>query len=322
MQGLINVGSKDFSGNKPKKLTGFCRNFARSRFLLLLILPGFLYYLVFHYIPMYGVIIAFKDYNFFDGILGSPWAASNGLEHFLELFQSPAFYRVFRNTVLLSLFTIIFSFPAPIILALSLNEITNGKWRRIVQTVSYLPHFISTVVICGMIFNFLSLHGIVNQILSLFGREKILFLMEPGYFRAIYVLSDIWQRMGWGSIVYLAALAGVDPQLYEAAAVDGANRWHRILHINIPALVPTAIVLLILNMGGMMNVGFEKVLLLYQPSTYETADVIGTYIYRRGILGAEFSFSTAVGLFQSAIGFTLVVVTNRIARKFSDISLW
>lgn len=288
----------------------------------MLILPGFLYYLVFHYIPMYGVIIAFKDYNFFDGILGSPWAAKNGLAHFIELLQSPVFYRVLRNTVLLSLSTIVFSFPAPIILALSLNEITNGKWRRMVQTVSYLPHFISTVVICGMIFNFLSLHGIVNQILSLFGREKILFLMEPGYFRAIYVLSDIWQRMGWGSIVYLAALAGVDPQLYEAAEIDGANRWHRILHINIPALVPTAIVLLILNMGGVMNVGFEKVLLLYQPSTYETADVIGTYIYRRGILGAEFSFTTAVGLFQSAIGFSLVVAANRLARKFGDISLW
>jgi putative aldouronate transport system permease protein len=217
---------------------------------------------------------------------------------------------------------IAFTFPMPIILALCLNEVRDSLWKRTVQTVSYLPHFISTVVICGIVFNFLSSNGIANQILGLFQHEKVQFLLEPQYFRWIYVITEIWQKAGWSSIIYIAALSGVDVCLYEAARIDGANRWQKIINIDVPAIIPTAIILMIFNIGGVMNMGFEKVLLLYNPNTYETADVIGTYVYRRGIVGADFSFTTAVGLFQSVIGFILIVAANRIANKVSDISLW
>ena len=298
------------------------KSFKRSRFLLLIMLPGIIYYIIFHYVPMYGLIIAFKDFNIYDGIINSPWTSNYGFKHFLELFNLPIFYRILKNTVLLSLYTILFSFPTPIILALCLNEAKNKLWKNTVQTVSYLPHFISTVVICGMITNFLSLNGLVNNIVSFFGLERIQFLLYPKYFRTIFVISEIWQQTGWNSILYMAALSQVNPELYEACRIDGANRFQHILYINIPSIIPTAIILLIFKIGGIMNVGFEKVLLLYNPNIYETADVIGTYVYRRGILGAEFSFSTAVGLFQSVIGFILVVITNKIAGKVSEVSLW
>ncbi len=294
----------------------------RSKYFLLMLLPGLVYYIIFHYIPMYGITIAFKDYSIFEGIMTSPWTGQRGMEHFIELFGSPDFMRVFRNTLLLSIYLLLFSFPMPILLALSLNEVKSVIWKRSVQTVSYLPHFISTVVISGMIFNFLSLNGVVNQFLGLFGVESQQFLLIPDYFRTIFVTSDIWQTIGWGSILYLAALAGVDPQLYEAAKMDGANRWQQIKHINIPAIIPTAIILFIFNIGGIMNSGFEKVLLLYNPNTYETADVIGTFVYRRGILGADYSFAAAAGLFQSVIGFGLVIFANWAARKISSNSLW
>ncbi|QNK58807.1 sugar ABC transporter permease [Paenibacillus sp. PAMC21692] len=293
-----------------------------SRHYLLMLLPGILYYLIFHYAPMYGVIIAFKDFNMFQGIWGSPWASQSGFYNFIELFQSPEFFRVIRNTILLSFYLILFSFPMPILLALSLNEARNGIWKRSVQTITYLPHFISTVVICGMIFNFLSLDGMINQIASWLGAERIQYLLMPEYFRTIFITSDIWQTIGWGSILYLAALSGIDTSLYEAARIDGANRWHQIIHINIPALIPTIVILLIFNIGNLMQISFEKVLLLYQPNTYETADVIGTYVYRRGIIGTQFSFATAVGLFQSAIGFAMIMLANWSARKLTSNSLW
>lgn len=294
----------------------------KSKFFLFMLLPGLVYYIIFHYIPMYGVVIAFKDFSIFDGILSSPWTDQRGMEHFIELFRSPDFMRVFRNTLLLSIYLLLFSFPMPIFLALSLNEVKSVFWRRSVQTVSYLPHFISTVVISGMIFNFLSLNGVANQMLGWFGVDSQQFLLIPEYFRTIFVTSDIWQSIGWGSILYLAALAGVDPQLYEAAKMDGANRWQQIKHINIPAVIPTAIILFIFNIGGIMNNGFEKVLLLYNPNIYETADVIGTFVYRRGILGADYSFAAAAGLFQSIIGFGLVILANWAARRISSNSLW
>jgi putative aldouronate transport system permease protein len=206
------------------------------------------------------------------------------------------------------------------------NEVKDGFWKRTIQTVSYLPHFISAVVICGIVFNLLSTNGIVNLIVSVFGGDKIQFLLRPEYFRPVYILTDIWQKAGWNSIIYLAALSAVDVQLYEAAELDGVKRWQRILHIDIPAIIPTAVILFILNIGNMIGTmsgaGFEKVLLLYNPNTYETADVIGTYVYRRGIIGADFSFSTAVGLFQSLIGFAMIVTANKIANRLSDISLW
>jgi putative aldouronate transport system permease protein len=256
----------------------------------------------------------------------SPWASNHGFEHFIDLFHSHSFYRVFKNTIILSLSQIIFTFPVPIVLALSLNEEKDTPWKRAVQTVSYLPHFISSVVICGIVFNLLSTNGIINQILSVFGQEKIQFLLRPEYFRPIYIITDIWQKAGWNSIIYIAALSGVDMQLYEAAELDGANRWQRILNVDIPAIIPTAVILFILNIGNMISslngAGFEKVLLLYNPNTYETADIIATFVYRRGIVGADFSFATAVGLFQSLIGFFMIVSANKIANKLSDISLW
>lgn len=298
------------------------RSFKRSRFLLLIMVPGIIYYVVFHYLPMYGLIIAFKDFNVFEGIIKSPWAANYGFKHFLELFNLPVFYRILKNTVLLSLNTIVFTFPAPIILALCLNEAKADVWKKTVQTVSYLPHFISTVVICGMVTNFLSLSGLVNDIISLFGLKRIQFLLYPQYFRTIFVATEIWQQTGWNSILYMAALSQINPELYEACKIDGANRLQQILYINIPGIIPTAMILLIFKIGGIMNMGFEKVLLLYNPNIYETADVIGTFVYRRGIVGAEFSFSTAVGFFQSVIGFVLVVIANRIARKVNEVSLW
>lgn len=284
--------------------------------------PGILYYVIFRYVPMYGVIIAFKDFSIYDGIFGSPWASDYGFGHFIELFRQPVFYRILKNTVLLSVYSLLFSFPAPIILALCLNEVKNRLWRSSVQTVSYLPHFISTVVICGMITNFLSMNGIVNQLMSFLGFEKKQFLLYPEYFRTIFVISEIWQKTGWNSILYMAALSQINPELYEACKIDGANRFQKIIYINIPGIIPTALILFILSVGGLMNVGFEKVLLLYNPNIYDTADVIGTYVYRRGILGAEFSFTTAVGLFQSVIGFILVVLANTAARKVNDVSLW
>ncbi len=308
-------------GFRTKCKTHF-KMFYKSRYLLLLLIPGVIYYLIFHYIPMYGIIISFKNFNIFDGIWGSPWADQFGFEHFIDLFKSNSFFRALKNTVTLSLLQIAFTFPAPIILALSLNELRNGLWKKTIQTVSYLPHFISTVVICGIVFNLLSSNGIVNTLINLFGGETVRFMIRPEYFRWIYVISEVWQKAGWNSIIYAAALATVDVELYEAAKLDGANRWQRMCNIDFPAIIPTAIILLIFNIGGIMTMGFEKVLLLYTPSTQETADVIGTYVYRRGIVGADFSFSTAAGLFQSAIGFLLIVGTNRLAKKFGEISLW
>ena len=313
---------KSIATKKRLNLNQQYRKMYKSRYLFLFLLPGIIYYIIFRYIPIYGVLIAFKNYNVFDGIVNSPWAANHGLEHFIDLFQSNAFYRIFKNTMVLSFMQIVFTFPMPIILALCLNEVKSGAWSGFVKTTSYMPHFISTVVICGIVFNFLSSNGIANKILGFFGKEKIQFLLMPQYFRGIYVSTEIWQKMGWDSIIFTAALAGVDESLYEAAYIDGASRLQKIIYIDFPSIIPTAVILLIFNIGNVMNMGFEKVILLYNPNTYETADVIGTYVYRRGIAGTDFSFSTAVGLFQSVIGFVLIVFANKTADKLSDISLW
>jgi putative aldouronate transport system permease protein len=282
-------------------------------------LPMIVYFILFNYIPMYGVVIAFKDYNIRQGILGSPWA---GFKHFISFFHSFYFDRVIRNTILLNIYDLICAFPAPIILALLLNELRKEKFKRVVQTVTYLPHFISMVVICGMIVDFTSTNGLINQILSAFGVKPTNLLTRPELFRTIYISSGVWQGIGWGSIIYLAALTGIDPQLYEAATIDGAGRLKQLWHITLPGIAPTIVILLILRIGSMMSVGFEKIILLYNPLTYETADVIGTYVYRKGLLEFNYSFSTAVGLFESAIGFVLLIVANKLSKKFSETSLW
>ncbi|MGB4369224.1 MAG: ABC transporter permease subunit [Caldicoprobacterales bacterium] len=296
------------------------RNIKKDKYLLLLVAPVIIYYFIFNYIPMYGAIIAFKDFSPGDSILFSKWV---GLKWFREFFRSVYFGRLISNTFILSGLSLIFSFPVPIIFALLLNEVKRKHLKRVVQTVSYLPHFISLVVMVGIMSNFLSpSDGIINNFLRRLGMEPINFMGEPAWFRPLYIGSGIWQSFGWNSIIYMAALTSIDPQLYEAARIDGCNRWQEMRHITIPGLMPTAIMLLILALGNLMNVGFEKIILMYSPATYNVADVISTYVYRRGILSAQYSFGAAVGLFNSIINFILLITVNKISRRYTQIGLW
>ena len=298
----------------------FHKAFARDKYLLLLMLPVMAYFVLFHYVPMYGALIAFKDFSPARGILRSKWV---GFEWFMEFFQSYFFPRLIRNTLSLSLLQLAFGFPIPIIFALLLNELRNQAFKRVAQTVSYLPHFISIVVMVGIMFNLLDPNiGIINMLIKRSGGAPISFMRDPDWFRFLYVSSGVWQEFGWNSIIYLAALSGLEMEQYEAARIDGANRWRLLWHITIPGIVPTMVILLILRCGRIMNVGFEKVLLMYSPGVYEVADVISTYVYRRGIINGEFSFSAAVGLFNSVINCFLVLLVNWISRKTSEYSLW
>ena len=251
--------------------------------------------------------------------MGSDWV---GLQHFVDFFSSIYFGRILKNTLTISISTLVFSFPAPIILALLINELRSKKYARVVQTITYLPHFISTVVICGMIVNFVSTEGVITSILGHFGVERQNLLQNANMFVPIYVISGIWQGVGWGSIIYLSALQGISQELYEAAVIDGANRWQQTLHVTIPGIVPTIITLLILNMGSLLNVGFEKIILLYNDAILETSDVISTFVYRKGILNQSWSYSTAVGLFNSVINFILLITSNQISKKVNNTSLW
>jgi putative aldouronate transport system permease protein len=291
----------------------------KSAWLYVIFFIPFAYYVIFHYAPMYGILMSFKDYNIMKGIMGSPWA---GLKHFRKFIFDPYFWKLVRNTLLISFYGLIWGFPAPIILAILLNEVPRQKFKKVIQNISYLPNFISTVVVCGMVINLLSTNGLVDQLVRLFGGTPVHWLMEPKYFRTIYIASGVWQSAGWTSIIYLAALSMVDEEQYDAAHIDGANRWQRIWYITLPGIMPTISVMLLMNLGRIMSVGYEKVLLLYNGSTYETADIISTYVYRRGILGADFSYTTAVGLFQAVISVILIVSSNQISRKISDTSLW
>ena len=296
------------------------KNVVRDRYLLLLVLLPVLYFIIFHYVPMYGLQIAFKRYSPGRGIWGSPWV---GLKWFEQFFGSYFAGRLIRNVLLLNIYSLLWGFPLPILFALLLNEVKNGIFKRVVQTISYMPHFIPVVVVVGMVFSFLSVNGgIVNVMLEHLGIEPINFMSEPKWFRTIYIASGVWQSFGWGSIIYLAALSGIDTEQYEAARIDGANRIQQIVHITIPGILPTVIILLILQCGRMMSVGYEKIILMYNTATYEVADVISTYVYRNGILGGEFSFSTAVDLFNNVCNCLLLVTINWISRKVSDISLW
>ncbi len=293
------------------------RDLARNRHIYLMLLPVLLYYLVFHYLPMYGAAIAFQDFNPVKGVLGSKWV---GLQNFQDFFSSVYFSRLIFNTIAINLLDLVFGFPAPIILALLINELRWNPFKRLVQTITYLPHFISVIVVVGMLFDFLARDGLVNQLLA--SPEPIAFMQSSDWFRQLYVGSGIWQQVGWGSIVYLAAIATIDPQLYDAAKVDGASRFRQIWHITLPGIMSTIVILLILRMGSLMSVGYEKIILMYNPLTYETADVISTYVFRRGILQADFSFSAAVGLFNSIINFGLLIAANRLSRRLTEHSLW
>jgi putative aldouronate transport system permease protein len=293
------------------------RDLRRNRHIYLMLLPVVLYYLVFHYGPMYGAVIAFQDFNPVKGVFGSKWV---GLQNFQDFFSGIYFARLMFNTLAISVLEIVFGFPAPIILALLINELRWNPFRRLVQTVTYLPHFISIVVIVGMMFDFFARDGLTNQLLS--SNDPIAFMQSPEWFRQLFVGSGIWQQVGWRSIVYLAAIAAIDAALYEAAKVDGANRFRQIRHITIPGILPTIVILLVLQLGSVMSVGYEKIILMYNPLTYETADVISTYVFRRGVLQADFSFSAAVGLFNSVINFVLLVAANRASRRLTGSGLW
>jgi len=295
------------------------RKIKKCKYLYALLCIPLLYYFLFHYMPLYGVLIAFKDYNIGKGVWGSNWVGGKWFGKFLI---DPYFWKLVRNTLLLNIYGLLWGFPIPIILAVLLNEVSHLRYKRLIQTVSYLPHFISTVVVCGMAVNFLSLDGVINQAISALGLEKTQFLMDPKFFRTIFTASGIWQSCGWTSIIYLASLTSVDQEILEAAMIDGANRWQRIRHVTLPSITPTISIMLIMQLGKLMTLGYEKIILLYNGSTYETADIISTYVYRRGILNNDFSYATAVGLFQSVVGVILLVLSNKVSKKLSDTSLW
>ncbi|NHN30408.1 sugar ABC transporter permease [Paenibacillus sp. S3N08] len=291
----------------------------RNKLLYVMMLPALAYYIIFHYGPMYGAIIAFKDYSPSNGIWNSEWV---GLANFREFFSGFYFWRIFKNTVLISIYALVFGFPAPIILALLINELRSSGFKRIVQSITYMPYFISLIVICGIIKDFTNSGGLINTLFSYFGGDGKTMLQNPDYFRPIYILSEIWQHFGWESIIYLAALSGIDQEQYEAAKIDGAGRWRQMLSVTLPGILPTIMILLILRMGNLLNVGFEKIILLYNPSIYDTADVISSYVYRKGLIEFNWSFSASVGLFNSLINLCLLVAANYISRKTSENSLW
>lgn len=293
----------------------------RNKALYLFILPAFLYFLVFCYVPIYGVQIAFKDFVATKGFTGSPWATPIW-KHFATFFSSVYFWDILRNTVTLSLYYIIASFPAAVILALLINEVKNTKFKKLVQNITYMPYFISTVVLVGMINLFFARSGLVNNITALFGAEPQVFLQKDSLFNDLYVWSGVWQTTGYNSVIFIAALAGVSPTLHEAATIDGATRFQRILHVNIPAILPTIVTMLIMTLGGIMNLSFEKVLLMQNDTNLMVSEVISTYVYKLGIQKAQFSLSTAVGLFNNVINLVMLIVVNKISRKISETSLW
>ena len=302
--------------NLKKKLRA---DWVRNRSLYALVIPVVAFYILFNYKPIYGAIIAFQDYTPRLGISGSEWV---GFDNFKRFFSDIYFGRLMKNTLLLSFYDIIFGFPAPIILALLLNEIHNRFFKNVTQTITYLPHFISMIVVCGMLTDFSLSTGLFNDIIAFFGGERHPLLQDPSLYRTIYILSGIWQQVGWGTIIYLSALAGVDSQLYEAAQIDGANKWKQTLHVTLPGIAPTIITMFILKIGKLMSMGYEKTILLYNPSTYETADIISSYVYRICLLDQDWSYSTAIGLFNSVINFILLILANKLSKKFSQTSLW
>jgi putative aldouronate transport system permease protein len=305
---------------EPSALFKLGRELTRNKYLYIMILPVVIYYLLFCYTPMYGIIIAFKRYEIAKGILESPWV---GFKHFIDFYSSVYFWRLIKNTFLISFYDLALGFPAPIIFALLLNEIKSSAFKRTVQTITYLPYFISLVVICGMITDFFSNSGVITRLTAMVNGGRVInYLGEARFFRSIYVGTNIWQNVGWGTIIYLAALSAIPQEQYEAAKIDGAGRLRQTLHVTLPGIMSTIIILLILRAGQIMSVGFEKIILLYNPATYETADVISSFVYRRGLgEGFQYSYSAAVGFFQSVINFVLLLAANRLSKKFSGINL-
>ena len=287
--------------------------------LYLMILPVLTFYIIWCYGPMYGILLAFKNFTPRRGILGSEWV---GFKHFIDFFKSPYAFRVIRNTLMINFWNLLVGFPLPIIFALLLNEVRHSFYKRTVQTITYMPHFISTVIICGMLVDFIASDGVFGEITKMLGGKPTNLLSKPEYFRAIYVGSGIWQNLGWDSIIFLSALTTINPELYESATIDGCSKFKQALYVSIPGITPTIAILLVLRIGSMMSLGHEKIILLYNGLTYETADVISSYVYRKGIVENNFSFSTAVGLFNSVVNCILVVSANKISAKLTETSLW
>ncbi|WZL78989.1 ABC transporter permease subunit [Eubacteriales bacterium mix99] len=323
MKSSLNSKTQSAGTNVRAGATGTRKNWKslvwKQRWLLLMALPGFLIVLVFNYFPMYGVLIAFEDYSVKKGVLGSEWV---GLKNFMDFFSNPMATRTIKNTVTLGVYNLLWSFPIPIVLALLFNELRGRRFKKTVQTISYFPYFLSTMIVAGMLMQFCSREGLFNQILSFFEKKPILFLQKPKWFRTIFIGSGIWTGAGYGTILYLAAISNIDPNLYDVASIDGASRFQKIRHITMPALTPTITIMLIMSIGGIMGSDFQKVILLQTPQTYSISDVIGSYTYREGILGARFEYTTAIGLFQSLVGFVLIVAANKVSQKVSDNSLW
>lgn len=317
------MSSMSMSGQARAKKQSFWKRLSldlrRNKIVYLMALPMIAFYVIFHYIPMGGVVIAFQNFRPARGFMGSDWV---GLRHFVDFFTGPFAWRVIRNTFLLNFYDIVFGFPMPIILALLLNEVRLKSFKKVVQTISYMPFFISIVVICGILADFSRSAGLFNIILGWFGREPENLLMQQHLFRRIFVGSGIWETVGWGSIIYLASISTIDPTMYEAADMDGATRLRKIWNITLPALIPIISILLIMRIGNIMTQGAEKVLLLYNPLTFETADVISTFVFRRGLEEMNFSFGAAVGLFNSVVNVTTLVVANGVFRRFAKESLW
>lgn len=295
------------------------KNYKQFTLVYWLSIPILVYYIIFHYLPLFGICIAFQDYRAAKGVLGSKWV---GMKHFISFFNGDYAWRLIRNTLLINFYNLLFGFPAPILLALLINEVKCTPFKKTVQTISYMPHFISTVVICGLLADFCASTGIITTITTVFGFERTNLLNQAKLFRTIYVGSGIWQGIGWGSIIYLATLSSTDPCLYEAAVIDGAGRFQQVIHVTLPTLVPLIILQLIMRMGQMMSVGYEKIILMYNGLTYETGDVISSYVYRRGLQSGEFSFGTAVGLFNSLCNLVMLVCSNYISGKLTGESMW
>lgn len=291
-----------------------------NRQLYLFLLPAFAYFLIFHYLPMYGVQIAFRNFNPARGITGSEWV---GLKHILRFFESYHFWRLIRNTLSVSVYTLALGFPIPIVLALMLNEMQRQRYKRIIQTVIYAPHFISVVVMAGMVLAFLkSPVGLLNQFRGVFGMDTVSLLTSHRWFSSIYAWSGVWQQAGWGTVIYLAALSSIDPEIYEAAIIDGASRMQRVFNINLPGIIPMVMIILIMNTGRIMSVGFEKAFLLQNPLNLESSEIISTYVYKAGLQSFQYSFASAVGLVNSVVNFILLFTVNRIAKRAGQASLW
>lgn len=287
--------------------------------LYLMALPVIIYFLVFNYAPMAGIIMAFQKFSMRKGIFGSPFI---GFANFERFFTSPNFWRLLKNTLLISFYGLIFSFPLPIVFALCLNEVRNTKFKKIVQTISYLPYFISVVVVVSILYDFGKSSGLITNIAEFFGWTGGAVISSPSWFRTLYIGSNLWQHLGYNSIIFISALAAIDPTLYEAATIDGANRWQQTLHVTLPGIASTIVVLLILRLGQIMGVGYEKIILMYGPSTYETGDVISSYVYRMGLLNSDYAYSTAVNLFNSVINLIVLSTANFISRKVNETSIW